>query len=204
MIERLLIARHAESECSRASMLNGDPTRPCPLSEQGRAQAREMGERLATTPIDVCFVTQFERTHETAHLALTGRDVRIVEERLLNDPFLGEFEGTEYDAHDRWMDAHDWHAKPPGGENQLEALTRYVAGFRRVLVADARTALVVAHHFPISFVLTIAWDDGPTIRRRYSRKIAPAEINELDPVSLSDELDKAAAELVALGIEVPA
>ena len=163
-----------------------------------------MGERLVGVDLDLCFVTQFERTQETARIALAARDIRIVEEPLLNDPVLGDLEGTDYVAHDAWMDANDWHAKPPGGENQLEALTRYVAGFRRVIDAPDTSVIVIAHHFPLSFLLTIALDDGPAIRRRYSRKIAPGEINEIDPALLRAELDNAGDELAALGMHVPA
>ena len=198
MTERLLIVRHAESEYTTRSLLNGDPTKPNPLSEYGREQARGLGERLRDVDIDLCFVTAFERTRETAELVLAGRDVLVESEPLLNDPLLGTFEGTDYDAHDRWMDENDWYAKPPGGESQLEALDRYIEGYRRVCDADARTVLLIAHHFPISFGLTIAWDPPPKIRRRYTRKIAPAELNEVPAEALRTGVSESRAELAPL------
>jgi hypothetical protein len=68
--------------------------------------------------------------------------------------------------------------------------------------AEADNVLVIAHHFPISFALTVAFDDGPAIRRRYTRKIAPAEMHDVPPAALRSGLERAAAELESLGFLV--
>src|ERR1041385_5322629 len=74
-VERVLLARHAESEFSVRGLTNGDPELEVALTERGREQARLLGRSLADTEIDLCAVSEFQRTHETADLALEGRDV---------------------------------------------------------------------------------------------------------------------------------
>src|SRR5262249_31758443 len=92
-VEKLLLARHAESEYSARGALNGDPWIVVARTEEGRAQARLLGERLADEPIDLCAVTAFARTRETAEIALAGRDVPIVVVPELNDHPAGSYEG---------------------------------------------------------------------------------------------------------------
>ena len=51
-MERLILARHAESVFNVRGVLNGDPSVPGGLTDQGRAQARLLGERLREERID--------------------------------------------------------------------------------------------------------------------------------------------------------
>ena len=61
-MERVILARHAESVFNIRGVLNGDPSIPGGLTEEGRAQARRLGERLRDVRIDLCVTTEFERT----------------------------------------------------------------------------------------------------------------------------------------------
>ncbi len=58
-MQRLILARHAESVCNVRGVLNGDPSVPGGLTERGREQARRLGENLAGVPIDLCVTTEF-------------------------------------------------------------------------------------------------------------------------------------------------
>ena len=69
-MERAILARHGESELSCRGLTNGDPRVACPLTARGREEAGRLGELLATEPIDLCVTSEFERTRETADLAL--------------------------------------------------------------------------------------------------------------------------------------
>ena len=70
-MDDVVLARHGESESAARGVVGGDAG----LTQRGRDQARLLGERLASTPIDVCLVSPAHRTRETAELALAGRDV---------------------------------------------------------------------------------------------------------------------------------
>lgn len=161
-VERALFVRHGESEFSAKALVNGDPFVACGLTELGRQQARQLGERLAGEPIGLCIVTDFPRTTETADLVVGGRDVPRLVVPELNDPFYGEFEGRALADYRAWAATHGPEDAPPGGgETRLAIASRYVRGFRIVLERPESTVLVVCHSLPIAFVVAGADGRGP-------------------------------------------
>jgi broad specificity phosphatase PhoE len=159
-LKAAILVRHAESQASVRAAVSSDPAIPCPLTEIGEEQARELGVKLADEPIDVGFVTEFERTRRTAELALAGREVPIVVAPELNDPRAGRFEGGPLDEFREWSWAHGSSEEPPGGgETRLALAARLARGYRRVLERPEATVLVVGHALPMAYVL-----GGPTPR----------------------------------------
>lgn len=177
-MERAILVRHGESEYSVSELVNGDPSVAVGLTEEGRQQARLLGRRLESEPIDLCAVTEFGRTRETADLALAGREVPRVVVADLNDPFYGEFEGKRLAEYRRWAGTHGPGDIPPGnGEARVAIAARYARGFRFLLDRPVETILVVCHSLPVAFALAAA--DG----RRPSAKmplVTPAEPHILD------------------------
>jgi alpha-ribazole phosphatase len=161
-MERALFVRHGESEFSVRALVNGDPSVACGLTELGRKQARQLGERLAGEPIGLCVVTEFARTTETAELVLAGREVPRLVVSELNDPFYGGFEGKALADYRRWAATHGPEDAPPGGgETRLAIASRYVRGFRILLERPESTLLVVCHSLPIAFAVAAADGRGP-------------------------------------------
>jgi broad specificity phosphatase PhoE len=156
-MDRVLLARHAESEFSTRGLTNGDPSVVCGLTAEGRAQARRLGELLADTELDLCVTSEFERTHETADLALAGRDVPRLVLPGLNDIRFGEFEGGPLRDYRAWARRHGpTNPVPGGGESRVETVRRYVESYRRILERPERTILVVAHGLPVRYALDAA------------------------------------------------
>jgi broad specificity phosphatase PhoE len=161
-VERALFVRHGESVLSARALVNGDPSIACPLTELGRQQARQLGERLAGEPIDLCVVTEFARTTETADLVLAGREIPRLVLPELNDPFYGAFEGGALAEYRKWAAAQGPEDVPPGGgETRLAVAARYVRGFRVILDRAESTVLVVCHSLPIAFAVAAADGRGP-------------------------------------------
>jgi probable phosphoglycerate mutase len=155
-----ILVRHAESEFSVRAAVSSDPTIACPLTDAGAEQARELGRVLAREPIDVCFVTELERTRQTAELALDGRPVPIMVVPELNDPRAGGFEGGTLEDFRAWAWAHGSADEPPGGgESRLAVALRLARGYRRVLERPEPTVLVVGHALPMAYLV-----GGPTPR----------------------------------------
>jgi probable phosphoglycerate mutase len=153
-MERLILARHGESDLSRRGIVNGDPGRACVLTEAGREQARRLGELFAAEPIDLCVITAFARTEETADLALAGRDVPRLVVPELNDISFGEFEALAFDEYRAWArSAAPTDAPPGGGESRASVVERYVAGFRTIAARPEPVVLAVVHGLPIRYVL---------------------------------------------------
>jgi broad specificity phosphatase PhoE len=153
-VERLILARHGESDLSVRGIANGDPARSCALTDAGRAQARRLGELVADEPLDLCVTTVFERTRETADLALAGREVPRLVVPELNDIRFGDFESLAFAQYRAWARSATPTDEPPGdGESRAAVVARYVRGFRAILGRPERLALVVVHGLPIRYVL---------------------------------------------------
>lgn len=155
-MERAILARHGESEASAVDLVNGDPSRPVGLTEIGRAQARELGERLADEPIDLCVVTSFPRTQETAEIALDGRSIPRVVMSELDDPIAGAFEGRPIAEFREWFWSNGAMTKIPEGESRVETVRRYVTGFRAIAARPDPTILIVAHGLPLTYAILTA------------------------------------------------
>ena len=136
-MERAIFVRHGESEYSARALVNGDPSVVVGLTEEGKQQARWLYDRLASEPIDLCVVTEFGRTRETADLALGDRPAPRIVLRDLNDPFYGAFEGKPLADYRKWAGTHGPLDVPPGeGEARVAIAERYARGFRTLLERD--------------------------------------------------------------------
>jgi probable phosphoglycerate mutase len=155
-VRLFVLTRHAHSALNVANRVNGDPSIPVPLTDEGRAQAAQLGHEVAGIPLEVCVHTRFGRTRETADEALRGRDVPRVEEPLLDDIDVGELEGATIDEYRAWKREHARSDPFPGGESLDDAATRYAAAFERLLARPERTLLVVCHEIPVRYALNAA------------------------------------------------
>jgi broad specificity phosphatase PhoE len=154
MTEVVILARHGESTASARGLVNGDPRRTVGLSGRGREEARRLGEQIGADDIDLCVVTQFPRTTETADIALASRSVpRLVVEEL-NDPRVGDLEGGPIEDLREWFRRNGALARiPGGGEHRVEVVRRYGRGLRRILDRTERAALVIAHGLPVTYAV---------------------------------------------------
>jgi broad specificity phosphatase PhoE len=164
-MERLILARHGESEYSLRGLVNGDPSVGVGLTERGEEEARRLGGELASEPLGLAVHTGFPRTRATLELALAGRDVHVVEERRLGDPRAGSFEGLTLREYRCWA-RHEGSrvAAPGGGESRLAVVTRYTAAYRALLERSEATILAVIHALPIAYLLLALEGEPPRPR----------------------------------------
>jgi broad specificity phosphatase PhoE len=153
-VNRVILARHAESELSVVGRTNGDPSVAVALTEVGREQARRLGRELAGDQIDLCVTSEFLRAQETADLALEGRDVPRLVLAELNDILFGEFEGRLLTKYRAWAHSHGPEEPAPGGgDSRVQTVARYVHGYRMILARPEATVLAVSHGLPVRYVL---------------------------------------------------
>jgi broad specificity phosphatase PhoE len=154
-VQRLIVARHAESEYSVQGLLNGDPSFRCPLTPKGREQARRLGKLLRTEQIDLCATSTFERTTETADIAFAGRDIpRLVVPELSDHP-AGDFEGKELAAYLVWAHASPSTERIPGAdESRVDVVRRFARGYRLLLERPEPTIAAVLHSLPVGYLLS--------------------------------------------------
>jgi len=156
----VVLARHAHSELNVERRVNGDPSRPVHITEDGKAEARELGLQLAHVPLDLCLHTRFGRTLETARIALAGRGVPLELEPLLDDIDVGELDGEPVEEYRTWKQEHSRSDSFPGGESLDDAARRYAEAFRKLAARDAGGVLVVCHEIPIRYALNAAMGSG--------------------------------------------
>lgn len=91
----ILLVRHGESQAAIEGESfplvdgHGDP----PLSDEGREQAERVGERLAVEHIDAIYVTNLQRTAQTAAPLVAKIHIEPIVEPELREVYLGEWEG---------------------------------------------------------------------------------------------------------------
>jgi broad specificity phosphatase PhoE len=164
-VRTAILARHGESRFSVLGKVNGDPSADSGLTEAGREQATALGTLIRDDPIDLCVVTEFARTQETADLALAGRDVPRLVVPELNDIRFGSFEGGSFEQYVRWAHSHGpAEDGPGGGESRVDAARRFVAGYRKLLARPEANLLVIGHGLPIRYLLSALVELDPVAK----------------------------------------
>jgi broad specificity phosphatase PhoE len=193
-MERLILARHGESEYSVRGLASGDPAVSVPLTAEGRAQARRLGELLAGTRIELCAVSEFSRTRETAGLALEGRGVPIVVVPELNDHPAGDYEGRPLAEYLQW--AHGAAAGEPipgAAESRTAVVTRFVRGYRKLLERSEPTILAVLHSLPAVYLLEAAGGRDPASRLDLLPYAEPRELSAAEVAAALVRIEQWAA-----------
>jgi broad specificity phosphatase PhoE len=182
-------ARHGESEYSLRGAINGDPTVAVRLTDEGRGQARRLGELLRDESIDLCVTSEFGRVIETADLALAGRDVPRLVLPELNDISVGVWEGKLLEEYRVWArSSAPEEVTEGGGESRADTIRRYVRGFRTILARPEAAILVVTHGLPIRYLLNAAQEVDPA---PIAERVGYAEPHRF----AEDELERAVARL---------
>jgi len=153
-----VLVRHGQSELNATHRVNGDPSVPVRLTQQGETEASALALQLAGVELDLCVHTRFGRTRETAEIALGGRPVPLEEEALLDDIYVGELEGQTIDEYRAWKAEHTRQDLFPGGESLDDAARRYADAYDRLLARPERRVLVVCHEIPVRYAINAAVD----------------------------------------------
>jgi broad specificity phosphatase PhoE len=182
-VQLYIIARHGESTLNFENKINGDPSVPVALTKKGREESRLLSQQIGHIPIELCVITQFGRTRETAEIALEAREVPIEVEPLLDDVRVGELEGVALEDYRAWKRAHTRRDPFPGGESLDDAARRYASAFRRLLERPETSILVVTHEIPLRYAINAA--DGSDDLDGPAHQLANATPYLFDEVELA-------------------
>jgi broad specificity phosphatase PhoE len=138
----ILLARHGETD-DNVPPLRFQGQRDTPLNERGRAQARELAERVAALdpPVASLWCSDLSRAHETAEIvgARIGLEPRV--DPRLREGWRGEWEGFLFEQIKRRDPERyaAWRAPDagigfrfPGGESLAEQQARVLACLRDI------------------------------------------------------------------------
>jgi broad specificity phosphatase PhoE len=144
---RVFLARHGQTEYESLTMVNQGGS----LTALGRAQARELGEKLRSERVAHVYSSSISRAVQTAELAAAVLGVEVTVREGLGEFAVGDAygkpagEGIFVEEMRRWV-AGDVDATYPGSESAVAVVTRV----RPVLDAIAdqhrgEAVLVVSH-----------------------------------------------------------
>jgi len=155
-METIFLARHALA-VSNASGVASYAAPGEGLTEEGRWQARNLGEILAREEIALGVATELRRTQETLEVALEGRDVPRIVVSDLNEIHFGSFDGGLLSAYREWAGSEAAGLPAPGGgESRAQAAARYAAGLQQVLARTETSALVIGHALAVRYIVDAA------------------------------------------------
>lgn len=160
-LDGVLLARHGETNDNREPIRVQGFT-DTPLNDTGRAQAAELGERLAGAGIVSLWSSDLSRARETAEIvgARVGLPVRL--DPRLREANRGRWEGSRFidiqreepELYQAWMRAGDTF-RFPGGESLLDQQERVSAVLQDIHDTGELPALVVCHGGSIRVMLCL-------------------------------------------------
>ena len=147
------LVRHGETDWNLNGRIQGQSD--VPLNATGIRQVSHLAQRLEDIHFDAVYSSDLARTHETAQIITSGRDIEIAADPDLREFSFGEWEGltdTEIEARQpgalsERISAGNEAFAAPGGENTWQVLDRV----RRFCERTAKRhdpsddVLVVAH-----------------------------------------------------------
>jgi probable phosphomutase (TIGR03848 family) len=155
----VILARHGRTTANASGVLAGR-SKGVHLDDQGVAQARAAGERMASLPLAAVVSSPLERCRETAHeiSRLQPDRPKVVTERGLVECDYGSWTGKELKGlakEQLWktVQAHPSAAAFPEGESMAQMSARAIEAVRRW---DAK---VEAEHGPDAVWLAVSHGD---------------------------------------------
>jgi len=186
----LLIVRHGETTWNREGRYQGRTD--VPLSDEGEAQARALGKRLAGLPITIALTSPLARTRRTAEAVLGGR--RKSEAALIEishgkweGQLASDIEHSHAEMFGTWRTRPDRHV--PAGPD-AETLGDVEERAWPVLVRTCarlgpdETALIVAHDAVNRVLLCRVL--GLPLTRVWTFRQSPASLNVLSGASIAE------------------
>lgn len=182
---RILLIRHGATVLSAEDRFAGSTD--VELSEEGRRQARALGERLASETIAALYASPMRRTLDTATLVGRPHGLEPTGEPALREIDHGRWEGlTRSEVEERFAAEYAaWELDPvtfapQGGEAGVAVMARALPVVRAIVERHAgSTVAVVSHKATIRLVLAVLLGIEP---RGYRDRLdqAPACLNVVD------------------------
>ena len=185
MTTRVLLIRHGATVLSAEDRFAG--ATDVELSDEGRTQARCLGERLAEAELGAVYASPMKRTRETAKLVTGSHPLGLETDPGLREIDHGRWEQlTRREVEARFPEEYgNWEADPftfapEGGESGLSVMARALPVLRRIVVANTgKTVAIVSHKATIRLVLcSLLGIDARGYRDRLDQ--SPACLNVLD------------------------
>lgn len=153
---RLLLIRHSVTPETGKRLSSLDPD--IPLSEQGLQLAADLGQHLASVPLQAIYTSPHQRCRQTAAAIAKGRGLRPRVDRAFIEADYGKWLGRPLKSLYRlkaWQDlmANASRFRFPDGETLQEVQARAVAGVEALAGKHPDDSVAVASHGDIIKVI---------------------------------------------------
>lgn len=185
MTTRLLLVRHGATQLTAENRFSGAVG--VDLSDEGRAQAARLAERLASEDIAAAYASPLSRALETATIVARPHGLVPQQDDGLREISHGRWEGlARQEVEERFSEEYAaWEADPftfapVDGESGIAVLARSLPVIRRIVSMHAnRTVLVVSHKATLRLLLASLLGFDP---RGYRDRLdqSPACLNVVD------------------------
>jgi probable phosphoglycerate mutase len=184
-ITRLLLVRHGATTATEEGRFSGSSG--VELSDEGRGQARRLGERLAPQRLTAIYSSPLSRALDTAHIVAgqCGLDLNVRDD--LREIAHGRWEGLRReDVERQFPDEYQaWEADPftfapAGGESGVSVLARALPVVREIVTGHpGGCILLVSHKATLRLILSSLLGFDP---RGYRDRLdqSPACLNVVD------------------------
>lgn len=173
----MLLLRHGQTALSVDKRFSGLGDHG--LTEVGRQQAADAGQRLATAGADVVVTSPLLRARQTAEVVAAAAGLEVLVDDGLRETDFGAWEGCTFgEVQQRWPDElaawlSDTAVAPPDGESFDATAVRVRRARDRLLAAHGgRSLVVVSHVSPIKTLLRFALDAPPSALYRMHLDLA--------------------------------
>ena len=145
----LLLIRHGLTDMTGTKLIGWTPG--VHLSDDGRAQADLVAERLADVPPSAIYSSPLERCIETATPSAKRFAVKVQREPGIGEVRYGDWQGKSFTQLRRLKLWEEVHRNPtrvrfPGGETLLETQQRAVAAVERIVASHPKGTVALFSH----------------------------------------------------------
>jgi broad specificity phosphatase PhoE len=182
---RIFLVRHGSTVLSAEDRFAGSTD--VELSDEGRAQAARLGERLRNEELAAVYASPMQRTRETASILAAPHRLEVQTRDGLREIDHGRWEQmTRSEVENRYAEEYAaWEADPftfapQGGEAGIAVMARALPALREIVVGhQGKKVVVVSHKATIRLVISsFLGIDERGYRDRLDQ--SPASLNILD------------------------
>jgi probable phosphoglycerate mutase len=157
---RILLSRHGETVYNVEGRWQGQSDSP--LTERGRAQARELARALAAEPVAAVYTSDLGRAYSTAAMVADTHGLETIRDERLREIHVGAWSGLGRAQIDAQFPGglHAWATTPahylvPGGEAIHAAEVRALEFFNARMPAHLGQTVVVISHGALCQVIIV-------------------------------------------------
>lgn len=133
------------------------------LSNIGKQQALDLGKRYQSIKLNTVYVSDLQRSYETAELAFDGRNVRIIRDARLRECNYGLLSGSSLDEINRIKT--QFIQKPfPSGESYEDAIKRIGSFLIDLLKAHSDGVVMIIGHRATQYGLEYLINKTPLLK----------------------------------------